>query len=201
MNLYENLTYKNIVHTFEKIPPNYLLTIIAIYLLINLYYLLTFDVQFVEKVKSNIHNIVILGQQIILIEDIIKEILDNEDDVSLYIKEPINSQTKLTTIQLKLLYLLNNLENLQENWQHFVDIELISNYDIRMPYAVAYHIREILFEDFVEEKEEKIWLSKQEKLCLIRYKESKTKPIEPPKTPEHLIICIKCKEALSPISS
>ena len=176
--------------------PNYLLAIIAVYLLLNFYSLLTYDVNYVEKVKHNVHDIILLGQEIRLIEEFKKNILEEEDDESLYIKEPIIEQTKLTTIQLKLLYILSNLENLQENWQHFVDIELISNYDIRMPYAIAYHIREILFEDFVEEKEEKIWLSEQEKQCLLKYKDSKTKPIEPHKTPEHLIICIKCKESL-----
>jgi len=142
----------------------YIIWLIAIIGLIILLLIITHDSRNINKMKQNIAVLINIGQKIILIEDYIKSIIDQD----LYIKE----STILTVTQINLLHILYNLENIQEKWQYNVDNGFITNSNIKMPYAIAYHIRELLFEDFYEENEEKVWLSKEEINTLLKNNKS-----------------------------
>ena len=163
---------------------------IAIMILFMVIFVITYDSRNINSMKKNLADLINLGQKIVLIEDYIKSVLDED----LYVKVPIKIDTKLTVTQINLLHILYSLENLHEKWQYYVDKSFISNSNIKMPYAIAYHIRELIIEDFYEEDEEKIWLNKEEINCLVKYNNSSVKP---EKKLDHIIVCIKCRESLN----
>jgi hypothetical protein len=170
-------------------------------LLVTLIFFLTINIVYnsdninTMNIKNKIPYLIDLGKKIEEIETYINFTISSYP----YEIQPLNceitNETELTSSQFSLLLFLNKLELLQVQWQLYVDCKLIDNSIIKMPYAIAYRIREILATPIIkdEDGEENFWLTDVERKIVNNNKQSDKTPIV---EDDHIIVCVRCKEQM-----
>jgi len=138
-----------------------------------------------NKLIDDIPVIINLAQRVEFIQNYVHFIINYEQDLPL-IPTIITPDTELTYSQINLLNFIKELEQLNKVWDVYKDNGIISNSDIRMPYAIAYNIRELIDipvdkkEDEDEDDDDDMWLSKEESDCLIKYNSKIKTPLISP---------------------
>ena len=151
-----------------------------------------------SKLIDEIPNIIKLAQRVEYIQNYVDyTISDYEHDLP-QIGMNIEEDTELTISQLNVLKAISELQELNRVWEIYRDNNILNNADIKFPYAIAYHIRELLdtpiYKD--EDNDEYIWLTEKEHKCIKKYNNKINKPIILNKCDDHIILCVKCKEII-----
>lgn len=174
---------------------------IIIFSVIIVCYLYISSLETIDKSKllDEIPTIINLAQRIEYIQNYIEYTLDDFEHDLPPISEDITLQTGLTGSQLNLLNFIKELKDLHKEWERYKDNNILSNSNIKMPYAIAYHIRELLetpiYKD--EDNEDYVWLNKIEMDCIRKYNFKIKEPLPSPnRLNDHITICIKCKEII-----
>ena len=162
-------------------------------------YISSFDTIDKSKLLDEIPTIIKLAQRIEYIQNYIEYTLNDFEHDLPPISEDITLHTELTGSQLNFLNFIKELKELQQQWERYKDNNILSNTNIKMPYAIAYHMRELLetpiYKD--EDNEDYIWLNKIEMECIRKYNFKIKTPLPTlNKLNEQIIICIKCKEII-----
>ena len=128
--------------------------------------------------------IIELTKKITTIEVIIKVMLDNFSHDINPINDYIRPKTKLSYSQLKMVYFLRELEELDSIWHDYKRNNILN---IRMPFEIAYQIRKILGTPIIKNLQDKeyVWLSSDEKECIKNHEMEDLKFIEMIKADEN----------------
>jgi len=188
------------INFFLNIQTIITISIIIFSVIITCYlYISSFDTIDKSKLIDEIPTIIKLAQKIEYIQNYIEYTLhDFEHDLP-PISEDITLLSELTGSQLNFLNFIKELKELQQQWERYIDNNILSNTNIKMPYAIAYHIRELLETPIYKDidNEDYVWLNKIEMECIGKYNlKIKTPLPSSNKLNEHVIICIKCKEII-----
>ena len=94
------------------------------------------------------------------------------------IDSEIKSDTFLTYNQYVLLKFIESLELLYDDWEMLKNDGLLNNTLIKSPFIVAYNIREIIKTPIHNDDDGNplVWLNKDEKLCMKKFKNFNVKP-------------------------
>jgi len=128
--------------------------------------------------------IIELTKKITTIEVIIKVMLDNFSHDINPINDYIRPNTKLSYSQLKMVYFLRELEELDSIWHEYKRNNILN---IRVPFEIAYQIRKILGTPIIKNLQDKeyVWLSSDEKECIKIHEMEDLKFIEMMKADEN----------------
>lgn len=188
--------YYNFLESDKILVATYIFIITIFSLTI---YLTSFDKIAKNKLLDEIPSIIKLAQRVEYIQNYIDFVLNYYSNDSLVIIDDITDDTKLSESQINLLSFIKELEKLDEIWDFYKNNNIFNNNNIKMPYAIAYNIRELLETPIKKDNdnEDFVWLNKSEIECLEKYKINSVEPsISKLKSNDQVIICIKCKEAL-----
>lgn len=142
-------------------------------------YMSSFDKIDKNKLIDEVPNIIKLAQRVEYIQNYVDyTINDYQHDIP-QISTDIDENSELTTSQLQFLKAINELQELNRVWEIYRDNKILNNSDIKFPYAIAYHIRELLdipiYKD--EDNDENVWLTEKEYKCIKKYDNKINKPI------------------------
>jgi len=193
-SIYEMLFEQDLV----EVPRIIIIFTIVSILLITFLCVLSFDKIDFIILKSKLPEIIHMAQRIENIKLNLQSYLEKTTYSDAF-EEEITEKTELTYNQFIFLKYIKELEELQDLWDKYSRHELINNSTIKMPYAIAYHIREILGTEFVKDNnnDENVWLYENEKLCLNKYTIFESKFQFHLEKPDHIIICMNCQKTVT----
>jgi hypothetical protein len=190
-SLYELLIKNDII----EVPRIFLIIALLPIFVIFLLYTLSFDKIDFKMLKSKLPEIISMTQRV----ENIKLNLQLYLEKSVYsdeIQEEITEKTQLTYNQFVFFNYIKELEEIQKMWDEYSYNELINNSNIKMPYAIAYNIREILGTEIIkdDDNEDNVWLYQNERACLKKYKMYDPNAQPHLENPDHVVICMECRK-------
>lgn len=113
-----------------------------------------------KKLKDSISEIIFIANFIQNIETSM-DYFANENNLDKF-TDKVTPDLKLRYNQYIFLHYIERLEIIQDKWDYYNNNKLFNNSDIKCPYIVAHHIRELLNLPIDGD----VWLNKDERECL-----------------------------------
>lgn len=195
-SLYDLLINQDVV----QVPRLFVYFAVIETIIVFILYISLFDKMDYKCLKSKLPNIIKMAQRIENIK-LNLETYCEKSEFNDYFDEEITAETELTYNQYIFLNYIKELEEIQKVWDDLRYYELIDHLIIDMPYSIAYNIRKILDmeikDDHDDDGEKYVWLYKNEKACLKKYKKYDPDIKPQLENNDHVVICMQCKKDIT----